>query len=167
MPVNASRSKSASWRKDSDEVAIPLLDDDDVNHAVDDFDDVPLSAIPASYASRSLHHDAASRMQASTSRGFSPVPTEPSSTSFEMRSRTRRPDDSPSNQVNSSFVLVDVPVEPGDTLPSFAIKYHVTVNQNTVVLALHTECLIKNCNQLDRTVVGVFQFAGCFGSALN
>ncbi|GAV04691.1 hypothetical protein RvY_14938-2 [Ramazzottius varieornatus] len=130
LPVNTSRSKSASWkRKDSDEVVIPLLDND-LYHTSDDFDDVPLSDVPASRSTRSFqHHEAASRMQATTSRGLSPTSADPSFNSFEMRSRVRRPDEVPSNQLNSSFVLVDVPIEPGDTLPSFAIKYHVTTSE--------------------------------------
>lgn len=63
--------------------------------------------------------------QSTISEGF---PYQSSSTSFEMRSRnTQQPLPNNHLDLNPSFVLVDVPIEAADTLPSFAIRYHVTV----------------------------------------
>lgn len=54
---------------------------------------------------------------------------------YEMRSRNSRSQNSSGSPpgdsghgLNPSFVLVDIPIEATDTLPSFAIKYHVTVS---------------------------------------
>ncbi|OQV22569.1 hypothetical protein BV898_03395 [Hypsibius exemplaris] len=68
---------------------------------------------------------------------FQPMATRSGSNAFEMRSRSKKNDDfgeaaleqAQMATLNPSFVLVDIPIEQGDTLPSFAIKYHVTTSE--------------------------------------
>ncbi|XP_055354525.1 lysM and putative peptidoglycan-binding domain-containing protein 3-like isoform X2 [Paramacrobiotus metropolitanus] len=136
-PSSSTHSASSRPRRQPDDTEQPLLDSDP-DEPIITFAEAaspardPLAVAFASSrpAARNVFDELEPRGTFSEAAERRPMGDVSRGRSFEMRARNvgaQPPSQSvsPSN-LNPSFVLVDIPIESSDTLPSFAIKYHVT-----------------------------------------